>query len=494
MVLVLSLALAYFFFHKTYISLDAVQVENLLLPDGARYSGELGNGLMHGQGKLLWPDGGRYEGEFAGGSLSGVGVFVDANGDEYRGNFIEGQLTGEGEYVANDGSIYRGEFLKDLFHGKGEYQNGDGERYTGTFHEGDLSGRGIFIGKDNKRYEGEFEHWQFHGKGVLIEKKGTYTGEFEHGYFHGKGQYHYKKDDRTVSGYWSWGNYEGKKRDGNKKRIALDVEKAIYQQTPLLQQLDAQLDTNNPDRVDLYFVGIGGYSNQDVFLKELEFIRAQMDTNFATSGRSLLLMNHRSTLTQYPLATVSSIEQSLQTVAKKMDAEKDILFVYLTSHGSENHEFSLVQKGFDLPDLTARRFSRIVRSLPVKWKIIIVSACYSGGFIPGLQDPTTLVIAAARLDRKSFGCGDDSDMTYFARAFFEQSLPNAASFEEAFALSDKLITEWEKEHGDDVKHSYPQMVIGEEIKEYLPQWWQSLPVRTESAASESLPGQSTEFK
>lgn len=474
-VLALLLALAYSFSHKIYLATDAVSVENLLLPDGARYKGELKNGLMHGQGELRWLDGAHYRGEFTNGVISGTGTLVDARGDQYLGIFVDGKLTGAGEYRSDEGSVYRGEFAQGQFHGNGEFQNPEGEHYSGVFAGGDFSGRGIFIGKDGERYEGEFLNWSFHGKGILTEKKGTYTGEFEYGNFHGKGKYHYSEDDRIISGYWNWGEYEGKKKNGNRKRIAQDVEKAIYQQAPLLQQLGEQLLPGDPDRVDLYFVGVGGYSNQDVFRTELEFIRARMDDDFATAGRSLLLLNHRATLGQYPLATNYSIEQSLQTVARKMDAEKDILFVYLTSHGSKNHEFSLVQRGFDLPDLSARRLSRIVKNLPVKWKIIIVSACYSGGFIPGLESPTTLVITAARHDRRSFGCSDDADMTYFARAFFEQSLPAAASFEEAFAASDKLITAWEKEHGNNVKHSYPQIVMGEEIKEYLPIWWQSLP-------------------
>jgi hypothetical protein len=260
--------------------------------------------------------------------------------------------------------------------------------------------------------------------------------------------------------------------------LAQAIETAIYQQNTLLQQMSEQLLASDPAVINLYFVGIGGYSRQDVFRKELEFIRAQMDRDFATEGRSTLLMNHIETLAQYPLATTYSIEKTLQFVAGKMDAEKDILFVYLTSHGSKDHEFSLVQQGLSLPDLPAHRFGEIVNALPIKWKVVIVSACYSGGFIPALKSPTTLVLTAARHDRTSFGCSDDAEMTYFGRAFFEQALPTAISFEDAFATSETFITEWEKELDEEVDHSYPQMVVGEEIKSYLPHWWQELPPRS----------------
>src|SRR5690606_23895545 len=111
--------------------------------------------------------------------------------------------------------------------------------------------------------------------------------------------------------------------------------------------------------------------------------------------------------------------------------EQDILFVYLTSHGSREHEFSLELEGLELPDLSAERLGEILRQVPATKKVIMVSACYSGGFIPHLEGPDTLVLTAARHDRRSFGCSDDSDMTYFGRAYFVDALPKASSFEGA---------------------------------------------------------------
>jgi len=122
-VLVLLLALVYSFNQKPYLATDAISTENLLLPDGARYKGELKNGLMHGQGELRWLDGAHYQGEFAGGIISGAGTLVDAMGNQYLGTFADGKLIGEGEYRSAEGSFYRGEFAQGRFHGKGEFQN-----------------------------------------------------------------------------------------------------------------------------------------------------------------------------------------------------------------------------------------------------------------------------------------------------------------------------------------------------------------------------------
>jgi Peptidase C13 family len=49
-----------------------------------------------------------------------------------------------------------------------------------------------------------------------------------------------------------------------------------------------------------------------------------------------------------------------------------------------------------------------------KYRVVIISACYSGVFVPVLANPRTLVITAAAADRSSFGCEDRATWTYFA--------------------------------------------------------------------------------
>ena len=58
----------------------------------------------------------------------------------------------------------------------------------------------------------------------------------------------------------------------------------------------------------------------------------------------------------------------------------------------------------------------------IRWKVVVVNACYSGGFVDALRDDSTLVITSARADRTSFGCGADSDITYFGKAFLAEAL------------------------------------------------------------------------
>ena len=55
---------------------------------------------------------------------------------------------------------------------------------------------------------------------------------------------------------------------------------------------------------------------------------------------------------------------------------------------------------------------------------------------------TTLVIAAARADRSSFGCEDRRPWTYFWGAYFNHALREKQTFRDAFARARRLIALW----------------------------------------------------
>ena len=95
----------------------------------------------------------------------------------------------------------------------------------------------------------------------------------------------------------------------------------------------------------------------------------------------------------------------------------------------------------------------------------MISACYAGGFIPALQNPDTIVIAAAAADKTSFGCSDDRDLTYFGEAFYRDALPGAASLEDAFARAKAAIAEREKKENE--IPSDPQASFGNDLHAVL---------------------------
>ena len=112
----------------------------------------------------------------------------------------------------------------------------------------------------------------------------------------------------------------------------------------------------------------------------------------------------------------------------------------------------------------------MLRRSGIRWKVVVVSACYSGGFIDSLRDDNTLVITAARHDRSSFGCTDNAELTYFGRAFFKEALPKSRTFREAFTRADELVAEWERKDQPKEPRSLPQLRSAAPIEAQLGRW------------------------
>jgi Peptidase C13 family. len=218
----------------------------------------------------------------------------------------------------------------------------------------------------------------------------------------------------------------------------------------------------------MYFLGIAGDGSQAVFRREVQYVKEYFDRNFGTKGRSFTLINDRKTVQEIPLATTTSINRTLGEIARRMDPEDDILFIFMTSHGSREFEFTLDQAGMDLPDLSAKTLAETLAVLPVRWKVIVISACYSGGFIPALRDDHTLIITAASAERRSFGCNDRNEFTYFGEAYFKDALPNTGDFVEAFDQAVEIVRTREKT--EDEKHSEPQIHNPEAVLQQLALW------------------------
>ena len=205
---------------------------------------------------------------------------------------------------------------------------------------------------------------------------------------------------------------------------------------------------------------------QDVFMKEVNTVRALFDNRFDTRGHSVVLINNAKTLNTTPIASTTALQAALKRVGTLLNPEEDVLFLFVTSHGSDDPAYlSIDQDGLDLTQLTPGRLKAALAATPIKWKVIVVSACYSGGFIPALRDDNTLVITASSADRNSFGCDARNSMTDFGRAYFAEALNQTTSFTAAFELARKRIAAREKT--EKLTPSLPQMEMG---KNFAAKW------------------------
>lgn len=249
------------------------------------------------------------------------------------------------------------------------------------------------------------------------------------------------------------------------------AESSLYAQAPLLQDSFDKILFGDYNRSDWYFLGVAGASYQNVFRSEIERIREQFDTRFGTFGRSMVLINHPETGTQYPIASLTSIDRSLQHIGQVMNRESDVLFMYLTSHGLANH-FQLENAPLDLEQMDPTWLKKAIERSGIRWRVIVISACFSGSFARELASPDSLLITAAASDKESFGCTNEADYTYFGRAFFDQALREKSSFKAAFDDAKQTVAKWESAQG--FEPSEPQWILGKNMELMLPQLEQQL--------------------
>jgi Peptidase C13 family len=170
-------------------------------------------------------------------------------------------------------------------------------------------------------------------------------------------------------------------------------------------------------------------------------------------------------------ATTETLAGALRSVALTLDPEQDVLFLMLTSHGSR---YGLaVKAGSHSETLSPAALRAMLAFTGVRHRVVIISACYSGIFIPALAGPDTLVITAADADHPSFGCKDGAKWTYFGEAFFNAGLRQTTNLRDAFVLARKLVRQRERRAG--FEPSNPQMLGGENVTPLLNRFVTSAP-------------------
>lgn len=255
-------------------------------------------------------------------------------------------------------------------------------------------------------------------------------------------------------------------------------EADFYAQPALLSEQLSAIKKGTEGATDWYFMGVAGFAGQDVFANEIGEARQLFEVRFGTQNKSIALINNPSTWQIAPIASKRSIEATLQHIGKQMNADEDVLFLTLSSHGAVDENGQIIgdlvvdNPPLELENIDPNWLRQTLDASGIRWRVIVISACYSGTFIDKLASPTTAIITASRADRASFGCSADADLSYFGRAFFAQSLRESTSFERAFEQTQRRVSEREALMG--FEPSEPQMNVGSLMKTALPQLEQVL--------------------
>ena len=135
--------------------------------------------------------------------------------------------------------------------------------------------------------------------------------------------------------------------------------------------------------------------------------------------------------------------------------------VYFTSHGSP----AGVVVGPRL--LSPAGLSQMVdEACGERPTVVIISACFSGVFVPPLSRPDRMVLTAARPDRSSFGCGESDRYPYFDACML-QTLPQVSDFAALGRGVQGCVAEKEKATGM-APPSEPQLFIGSQLRPLVP--------------------------
>ena len=135
--------------------------------------------------------------------------------------------------------------------------------------------------------------------------------------------------------------------------------------------------------------------------------------------------------------------------------------IYFTSHGSP--QGALVGDEILSPNLAKFLVTSACADRPT---VVVISACYSGVFVPALQSPNRVVLTAARPDRSSFGCGQNDKYPYFDACMLE-SVPTSNDFAILGRAAQTCVTK--REQAENLTPaSEPQLSIGGGVRPMLP--------------------------
>ncbi|MEO8670271.1 MAG: C13 family peptidase [Tahibacter sp.] len=246
------------------------------------------------------------------------------------------------------------------------------------------------------------------------------------------------------------------------------AEVVMYDQPRLMQEAIAAVKPGVVGKTDLYLLAFAGDGAENVFRNEVEYAEQLFSRRFSAKGHTLILENNPATVASRPLASWSNLETALDAIATKMDPEEDVLLLFMTTHGDQDHVLYVGMDPLPLDQISAEDLAQMLATRPFRWKVIVVSACYSGGFIDPLRNATSMVISASRADRASFGCGADADITWFGKAFLAEGLNQSDSFRGAFEIARRLIGEWETREKEEP--SEPQISTTPLIESKLADW------------------------
>jgi len=234
------------------------------------------------------------------------------------------------------------------------------------------------------------------------------------------------------------------------------------------RKLDAAIATLAPQRpavVDTYVVSVG-FDSDAVFGREAAEAARVLSRRFGANGRTLTLAaGNGAGDDAVPSASPSALSVALGAVATAMDVREDVLILYITTHGAPKVGLAWKDGDTGFGMVAPQRLKEMLDGFGFRRRMLLISACFSGAFVPLLANDDTVVVTAASATTTSFGCAPSNDWTFFGDALINNALRGPAPFDASVYQAFNLISDWETRQN--VQPSDPQYVSGARVAEWL---------------------------
>ena len=270
----------------------------------------------------------------------------------------------------------------------------------------------------------------------------------------------------------------GKTREERAKSYELSPElhrnvsaAEIRAQRARLDSALAAIKPQRPGTPDAYVLTIA-LDSDPVFAREAREAARVLSARYGAEGRTLMLAGPDGTRDDAPHGSITALLLALAHLGTVMDGKEDVLVLYTTSHGSDiGLAYHYGDHGYGV--LSPPKLKAALAEAGIARRVLILSACYSGVFVPALASPDTAILTAAASTRSSFGCVAENDWTFFGDALINRALRQPVGLEEAARLAGRSVAEWEAKSR--FLASLPQTSIGSGVKAWLPQIEAAMP-------------------
>ncbi len=217
--------------------------------------------------------------------------------------------------------------------------------------------------------------------------------------------------------------------------------------------------------VDAYVVSVG-LDSDPVFGREASEAAKVLGRRYGAIGRTIFLTagaDDQSNGT--PQGSPPNLATALAAVAGKMNLKEDVLILFATAHGDPNNGLAYRDGDKGVGMIAPMRLANLLDDLGFERRMILLSACYSGTFLPLLTNENSVIMTAAASNRTSFGCAPGNDWTFFGDALINNGLRKSQPFSKATEEAAGLIGKWEA--SQNLLPSRPQTFVGDKAGAWL---------------------------